>query len=274
MLSQYSVLLIDCDGTLVPKAELMHEACVERTLQKLHQAHTVSYDREEFHKVWMAGLGKGIGPFYYQYLTHVPGLHEKLGNDIDVLVEMFEAAYEKAYIDFVQIEKPELRHGMQDLITESKKHGLPVAIVSNANQAVLEATVYASGVRGIDLIIGKDTVEDQGYQAKPEPGSYLYACDLLGVDVRKAIGLEDSPSGYKSLQNAGVALKIFCQNTVDATHYNGTGRMGYDDPDLVVSTLDHLFEKLHGLLTNRHQQVAPKMPAIPPNFAFSEFQPL
>ncbi len=55
---------------------------------------------------------------------------------------------------------------------------------------------------------------DQVAQSKPHPESYLEGARRLGVDVRKCVAFEDSPSGVTSAHSAG-AVTIGLPNLVD-----------------------------------------------------------
>src|SRR5690606_19056 len=116
-------------------------------------------------------------------------------------------------------------------------------------------------------------IEDAGFKTKPDAGSYLYGCALLGVDPAAAIGIEDTASGYRSLQDAGVGIKIFCRNGPDMTHYNGSGRAGYADPDLTVDLDDDIAKKLYDFLTAQSAPVQAAHVVSAPPLGFPTLSP-
>lgn len=217
-----SAVLLDCDGTLVPAAEEVHEECVRQTMREFFGKADIPYTNEtedRFKRIWTEGLGKGITNFYVAFEQSCTPQHQaKLSSVIsDPLV--FEGAYEHRYVTSDLSALVQVRAGMEKFIDEAKAAGVPVAIVSNAKQKVLEATIRAAGLtHKVDLILGKDSVEALGFKAKPDGGSYLCAAELLSsnggkeIDLGRSVGAEDTKTGLDSLRDAGVGQIIWCNN--------------------------------------------------------------
>lgn len=79
----------------------------------------------------------------------------------------------------------------------------------------LVGVASSSPRRLIDLVISElglaevftATVSTEEVAAgKPAPDGYLRACELLAVDPRDAVGVEDSSNGIRSLRAAGLAI--------------------------------------------------------------------
>ncbi len=72
--------------------------------------------------------------------------------------------------------------------------GVPAAIVSSSKNArpVLEAAGLSDR---FDVVIDGIEVASRGLPGKPAPDAYLLGAELLGVDVSKAIVVEDAVSG-------------------------------------------------------------------------------
>jgi len=244
----------------------------------LHNKASISFDNSLFESVWIAGLGKGINNFYTVYRDSIVDTTARTSLDnVCASADVFEGIYEARYIkiaDSVANNKKkyvayygyffDLRKGVQKLINAANDKSIPVAVISNAQQATLEATLKASGVRGVGLVIGKDTVESAGYAAKPAGGSYLYGCDLLGVKPENTLGAEDSNTGYASLVDAGVLTTIFCRNashvTVPAVSKDGTDV----DPDIILDRDDCMHDAVVNYFkATPGQSVSPSGPSAP-----------
>ncbi|HEY8191653.1 MAG TPA: hypothetical protein VIG74_04450, partial [Alphaproteobacteria bacterium] len=85
------------------------------------------------------------------------------------------------------------------------------------------------------LILGSDEVEKAGYKMKPSGDPYILACKLLDIRPEDAIGFEDSVSGYESLVNAGIDVRVYCQNSLsDAFELRAVDRK-LPEPHLILS---------------------------------------
>jgi beta-phosphoglucomutase-like phosphatase (HAD superfamily) len=235
MFKHYKALLIDCDGTFVLNAEDIHKECVASTMRSVHERNGVPFGENHFDHVWQEQLGRGIGNFYLAYTASVPELKSKLTGNPAERAKNFEADYEACYKSQLH-NNLVIRYGLAPLVKAAKREGLSVAIVSNARQSILEHTFACCGMGDdLDLILGSDTVEAAGYKMKPDGGPYIYACQLLNVDPRDTVGFEDSISGYKSLVNAGVGFRVYCQNSLsDAFDLRAAGN-DIPQPHLTLS---------------------------------------
>jgi len=91
--------------------------------------------------------------------------------------------------------------GAAELLAQAAAAGVPTALVSSSYRVLVDA-VLAQGLGPFGLTLAGDEVG----QAKPHPEPYLTAAELLGVDVRRCVVLEDSPAGVASAEAAGCAV--------------------------------------------------------------------
>jgi HAD superfamily hydrolase (TIGR01509 family) len=94
---------------------------------------------------------------------------------------------------------PPWRPGARELLSELVDADVPSALVTMSWSSfadvvvgLLPAGTFAAVVTG-----------DQVTRGKPHPEPYLRAADLLGVDARHCIAIEDSPTGAASALAAG-----------------------------------------------------------------------
>lgn len=278
----FSAVLLDCDGTVVPYIELLHKKLFQEATIKLHQVIGIPFDEDLFTTVWNANLGAGIEVFFRSYKDNLPPEDVEKLDDFCPSVSDFQKIISKIvnirYWDIVERvtvgQEPEktdygrffqIRPGLRELIEAAQSRNIPVAVISNAGQFALEATLKASGIKNIDLVLGKDTVEDAGYEPKPAGGSYLYGCALLGVNPEDALGVEDTLTGFKSLIDAGVGTTVFCRNDEDVSVPAVRKCLTIYEPDIILSHEDSVYQAVKDYLSGQStpQQRPPLDPSSP-----------
>ncbi len=80
---------------------------------------------------------------------------------------------------------------------------VPTAIASSSPRRLID-TVVARLELGEALSVTVSTEEVP--RGKPYPDGYLKACELLGVDARRSVAVEDSTNGIRSAHAAGMAV--------------------------------------------------------------------
>lgn len=76
-----------------------------------------------------------------------------------------------------------------------------IGVASNSPRALLDAALVRGGFTGVfPVVVAADEVENP----KPAPDMYLEACRHLGVEPRDALAFEDSMTGLRSAQAAGI----------------------------------------------------------------------
>lgn len=92
-----------------------------------------------------------------------------------------------------------MRPGSLDLLDAVAAAGLPVALVSSSYRVIIDAVLQVLGPRRFAVSVAGDEVA----QPKPDPEAYRRAADLLGIDPRSGVALEDSDSGASAAVGAG-----------------------------------------------------------------------
>jgi HAD superfamily hydrolase (TIGR01509 family) len=101
-------------------------------------------------------------------------------------------------VDLVSTRPLTVLPGAAELVREVQAAGLPHALVTSSEAAVVDAVLGRLDIR-FDAIISAADVT----QTKPDPEGYLLAAAKLGVDPRRCIALEDSPNGVAAAEAAG-----------------------------------------------------------------------
>jgi HAD superfamily hydrolase (TIGR01509 family) len=91
-----------------------------------------------------------------------------------------------------------LRPGAARLLAEVSAAGLPHALVTSAERAVMAAVLQVTGLSVTATVCGDDVRE-----RKPDPEPYLRAAALLGAEPARCVALDDSPPGVASAEAAG-----------------------------------------------------------------------
>jgi HAD superfamily hydrolase (TIGR01509 family) len=91
--------------------------------------------------------------------------------------------------------------GVLSLLTEARAAGLPHALVTSSEPAVVDAVLSRLGVWFDVVVCAADVM-----QAKPDPEGYRLAAAKLGADPRRCIALEDSPNGVAAAEAAGLRV--------------------------------------------------------------------
>jgi HAD superfamily hydrolase (TIGR01509 family) len=89
--------------------------------------------------------------------------------------------------------------GAQDLLVALAEAGVPVALVTMSYRRLADAVL--DGVP--DGTFGAVVTGDEVRESKPHPEPYLQAAALLGVDPRRCVAVEDSPTGVAAAEAAG-----------------------------------------------------------------------
>ncbi len=96
--------------------------------------------------------------------------------------------------------------GASELLDDLGKAGVPVALVTMSYRRLADAVLEGLPPGTFGAVVTGDEVRE----GKPHAEPYLRAAALLGVDPRRCVAIEDSPTGVASAEAAGcvtVAVK-------------------------------------------------------------------
>jgi HAD superfamily hydrolase (TIGR01509 family) len=94
------------------------------------------------------------------------------------------------------------RPGARRLIGELSAAGVPCAMVTMSYRRLADTVVAALAPAVFSVVVTGDEVLD----GKPHPEAYLTAAQRLGVDPRRCVAIEDSPTGVASAEAAGCVV--------------------------------------------------------------------
>jgi HAD superfamily hydrolase (TIGR01509 family) len=96
------------------------------------------------------------------------------------------------------------RPGALALLTALVDAGIPTALVTMAYRPVAEALAEATGLDVFDVIVAGDDVE----RSKPDPEPYTRALEALGLPAAACIAVEDTETGARSAEAAGLRTLV------------------------------------------------------------------
>lgn len=124
----------------------------------------------------------------------------------------------------------EPRRGVAETIEAAKQRDQKLALVTTTAagniDAVFEAVSEKVDRDSFDLIVDVSEVDER----KPDPASYRYALDELGVNAADCIALEDNANGVEAAVAAGIETLAFPGENTTGHQFEGASR--------VVSELD------------------------------------
>lgn len=91
------------------------------------------------------------------------------------------------------------RPGALELLLELKRQQIPTALVTMSMRKMALSVTQQIDFSAFDVVVAGDDV----VHGKPHPEPYLKAAQLLGVDIKNCIALEDSHTGLASAEAAG-----------------------------------------------------------------------
>lgn len=119
-------------------------------------------------------------------------------DEVHLYEEQKEVIYREYYKDHI---RP--ADGLLDFIMEAKSKGIKIALATSAGQGNIDFTIDGLGIRHLfDAIIGGHQV----INGKPDPEIYLKAAELLGLDSKDCVVIEDSIQGMEAGYAAGARV--------------------------------------------------------------------
>lgn len=101
------------------------------------------------------------------------------------------------------------------LLDDVHAAGIRCALVTMSQGRFVEAFLAVAGEYFEVVVSGEDVA-----RGKPDPEAYLRAAELMGVDARDCVAIEDSPAGATSAYRAG-ATTIAVKRYADLPHLPG-----------------------------------------------------
>lgn len=176
-------ILFDMDGTLVDSEPLHHRAMQD----VLERVGVVLPDTFAHDSTGMA----------------MPAVYELLRSTTSLPMAYVELVAAK-YAGFLRrAGEIAMRPGAQEAVDAARAAGLAVAVVSNSDRMLVDASLAVTGMARPDMIT---VTRNDVRHGKPHPEPYLRAAWLLGVAPHECIVVEDSAPGAQAGLAAGMLV--------------------------------------------------------------------
>ena len=119
------------------------------------------------------------------------------GTDEEIVAQLVEMVIEQARDKGLN-----WRPGARALLAQLVEVGVPCAMVTMSYSRFAEIVAAQAPEGAFRALVTGDTVS----RGKPHPEPYLRAAQLLGVDIRECIAIEDSNTGIQSAEAAGAKV--------------------------------------------------------------------
>lgn len=184
-LKQFEAIVFDIDGTMVDNMTFHSKAWIE-----FIRRHGFKLDEEEFLHETLGEHNDEIFDMLFE--------RDVRGEEFDLLDEEKEAIYREMYAPHFK-EVP----GLKDFLNQLKQTGIKIGVATTApfkNRVFILETLELMDF--FPVVVGGEHVS----HGKPHPQTYLLAAKGLGIDPKKCLAFEDTPSGVKSAKSAGMTV--------------------------------------------------------------------
>ena len=240
---QFTAVLFDLDGVLTATAKI-HAVCWKQMFDEYLQQKSLTggeafqpFDIDQDYRLYVDGKlrHEGVQSFLNSRDIELPfGFPEDLpqketicglGNRKDKLIGEMLATGNVGVFE-----------GSVALVRDLRSKGIRTAVVSASKNC--EAVLNAAGIADLfELWVDGKVAETFNLPGKPEPETFLKAAELLGVDPKQAVVIEDAIAGVQAGQRGGFGLVIGVDRHGDAEALRENGA------DIVIRDLAELLPK-------------------------------
>ncbi|GFE49053.1 hydrolase [Roseobacter cerasinus] len=176
------LVIFDCDGVLVD-SEPLTNVVIRDNLAR----HGLDLSLQEILGTFVGGTMAGV-------MREARAMGAQLPDD------WVGRIYEEMFV--VLAEKVEIVPGIVGVLDALDQASIPYAVGSNGPHRKMEITLGRTGLS--DRLQGRVYSREDVANPKPAPDLYLQAAARAGVPPERAVVIEDSPTGARAAQAAGI----------------------------------------------------------------------
>ncbi|MFD8494505.1 HAD family hydrolase [Amycolatopsis sp. NPDC059657] len=188
-MSELSAVLWDMDGTLVDSEKLWDVALYEC-------AEWLGGTISEEQRMTLVGSNMNDTSSYLLEVCGKPATPEAIASTGEWIRDRTAGLFDDAL---------PWRPGAQEALAAVRNAGIPSALVTSTERSLTELALHTIGREFFDVTVCGDEVSGLN---KPHPKPYLLAAQLLDVDPKLCVAVEDSPPGAASAATAGCTVLV------------------------------------------------------------------
>ncbi|MFI3187892.1 MAG: HAD family phosphatase [Methylococcaceae bacterium] len=184
-------------------------------------------------------MGYDLSGHFCQSLSglHYQAVELKLlacfGTDFDL--QAFGRNSSDCWREHVKVHGISIKHGFAGLLNLLVRYKIPYCLATNSRAVNALECLALAGLSGVfSHIISRDNV----VHGKPEPDIFFKAAQVLQVDIRRCLVLEDSDAGIMAAARAG-AIRVFIPSIAPVDP------MTVERCNLMISDMAKLTDILH-----------------------------
>ncbi|HSP59727.1 MAG TPA: beta-phosphoglucomutase family hydrolase [Ornithinimicrobium sp.] len=209
--------LLDLDGVITPTAEVhmrAWEVMFTRFLEGLPEEHDPYTDADYFAHVDGRPRYEGVATFLASRGIRLPQGEPSDGPD-ELTVSGLGNRKNDLFNEVLAQEGIEPYPGSVRLLDELDRLGVAKAVVSSSKNAT-EVLRTAGLADRFEVVVDGVVAAEQGLAGKPEPDTFRYAAERLGVDPARCVVVEDAVSGVAAGAAGGFARVVGVDRGVGA----------------------------------------------------------
>ena len=189
-------LIFDCDGVLVDTERDGHRAAFNAAFRA--EGLATDWDEGRYGELLTTGGGKERMRRHFDE-TGWPVAE----NQRDALILRLHLAKTDLFMHLIEQGALPLRPGVARMVDAAQAAGMQVAVCSTSNERAVETVVRVmlGGARAARITI---FAGDAVAKKKPDPAIYDLAAQVLGLDPRKCVVVEDSNNGLRAAKSANM----------------------------------------------------------------------
>jgi HAD superfamily hydrolase (TIGR01509 family) len=196
---RFDALLFDVDGTMA-ETEEFHRRAFNETFAYFELPWV--WDVKTYGQLLRVTGGKERIRHFSRWLSDD---HRQLS---DGQIEELHRFKTQCYANLINRGACKLRQGVSEMIRQATIYGQRLAIVTTTSRenidALLRVNLGPSWKENFPVVIAGEDVPKK----KPAPDAYLKALELLGLEPRSCLAIEDSRNGLVAATDAGVPVLV------------------------------------------------------------------
>jgi beta-phosphoglucomutase len=208
--------LFDFDGVISKSPHTLFEAWHFA----FNKTANINIEKEEYYLLEGIGVKKTV---------------EILGNKYGVNASNFEAVIRLKDDYFSRHYAFAVYDGVYELINSLKNRGVKTGLVTGADKHRILESVPKNFIGQFDVLVTSDDIAN----TKPSPAPYIRAAELLNVESKDCIVLENSPLGIQAVKAAGMFV-IALKSTLPECHLSNA--------DIILESIVHLVKIINNQL--------------------------